>query len=230
MNKTHRLFEDDLPLLSDLTLRLGGVAEEAIGRCLRALMERDSELAQRVIAEDEISDRLELEIDHLCMEILARHQPMAGDLRFVVTVMRITPELERISDLASQVCERSLELNGEPRLAAVIDIPAMAERARTMLRRVLDALVQRDSRAAREIIQMDDELDRRMDQTFRILLTLMLEDNKVITRALRLMMVAKYLERIGDQVTNIAEQIVYLAEGRMIKHMGDAGLTPKPHP
>jgi phosphate transport system protein len=224
MDKLHRHFEEEIDLLRDKTVRLGGVADAAIAKAIAAFVRRDSDLAREVIAEDEVADRLELEIDHLALEILARHAPRAGDLRFVATVMRITPELERIADLASQVCERVIELNEEPVLLDAIDVPAMGDRARAMLQRALDALVQKDAQAARQIILMDDDLDRRMQQSFRILLTLMLEDPRTITRALRLMMVAKYVERMGDQVTNIAEQVVYMVEGRMIKHMGDAGI------
>ena len=220
----HRHFEDELETLSEKVIRLGGFADEAIGKALAALMDRDTEGAKKVIAADEEADRLEIEIDLLAMEILARHQPIAGDLRFVTTAMKITPDLERIADLAAQVAERAIELNDEPRLAAVIDLPAMAARARLMLRKALDAFVQRDAGLAREVLVLDDELDRRMDQAFRVLLTLMLENAKVITRALRLMMVAKALERMGDQVTNVAEMIVYMAEARVIKHMGDQGI------
>lgn len=220
----HRHFEDELALLADKVLRLGGFAEDAIGRGIQALMDRDSELARKVMSDDEQADRLEIEIDLLCAEILARHQPMASDLRFVMTAIKITPDLERIADLAAHVAERALELNDEPRLEAVIDLPAMASRSRAMLRKALDAFVRRDAAMAREVLAMDEDLDRRMDQAFRVLLTLMLENPKVITRALRLGIVAKYFERMGDQVTNVAEMIVYMAEGRMIRHMGEGGL------
>lgn len=224
MEKIHRHFEDELAQLSEKVVRLGAFADEAIGRGVQALMDRDSDLARRVIAEDEEADRLEIEIDLLCAEILARHQPIAGDLRFVTTAMKITPDLERIADLAAHVAKRALELNDEPRLEAVIDIPAMAAHARGMLRKALEAFVRRDAALAREVLGLDDVLDRHMDQSFRVLLTLMLENARVITRALRLMMVAKDFERMGDQVTNVAEMIVYMAEGRVIKHMGDQGL------
>jgi phosphate transport system protein len=152
------------------------------------------------------------------MEILGLQQPLARDLRFVITAMKITNDLERIADLATNVADRAIELNEEPQLKPFIDIPLMARRAQQMVRGALDAFVQRDPIAARAVIAMDDELDRRMEQVFRELLSFMMEDPRTTTRALRLMFVAKYFERMGDQATNIGEQIVFMAEGRVIKH------------
>jgi phosphate transport system protein len=163
-------------------------------------------------------DRFDLEIDQIGMGILGLHQPVARDLRFVITAMKITNDLERIADLCTNVAERAIELNGEPQLKPFIDIPLMARRAQQMVRGALDAFVQRDAAAARAVIAMDDELDHRMEQVFRELLSFMIEDPKTTTRALRLMFVAKYFERMGDQATNIGEQIVFMAEGRVIKH------------
>ena len=209
-----------LALLSEMILRLGGLAEEAIGKSVRALVDRDSNLAREVIGGDERVDALELEIDDLCMEILARHQPKARDLRFVATAMKITPDLERIADHAVNISERALELNDEPPLTALVDMPLLAARAQQMVRGALDAFVRHDARAAQEVIGRDVELNRRMEQVFRVLLSYMLDDPKTISRALRLTFVAKYFERIGDQATNICEQIVYMTEARVIKHGG----------
>ena len=218
MDKTHTHFQEQLDLLSEKLLRLGGMVEEAIGKSVRSLVERDSELARDVIANDREIDRLELEIDSLCMESLALHQPMARDLRFLATAMKITPDLERIGDHAVNISERAIELNAEPPLQPLIDIPLMARRAQEMVRGALDALVRQDGEAARAIIRMDDELDQRMEQIFRVLLSHMIENPETISRALRLTFVAKYFERIGDQATNICEQIVYMTEARVIKH------------
>jgi phosphate transport system protein len=220
MEKTARHFHEQLDLLSEKLLRLAGHVEEAIGRSVEALAERDSELARQVIARDAEADRLELEIDQLCMELLALQQPMAKDLRFIATAMKITPDLERIGDHAVNVCERAIELNQEPRLDSLVDLPRMARRAQEMVRLALDAFVQRDAAAARAVIAMDDALDTRMEQTFRELVSSMLKDQGNITRALRLAFVAKYFERIGDQATNICEQVVFMAEGEVIKHPG----------
>ena len=220
MERIQRNFQERLDLLSEKILRLGGLVEQAIGRSVRALVERNSELAREVIQDDSEVDRLELEIDELCMELLALQQPMARDLRFIATAMKITPDLERIGDHATNISERALEINNEPPLAPLIDISAMAHRAQEMVRGALDALVRRDADAARAVIAMDDELDARMVQVFRALLSYMIEDPGTISRALRLSFVAKYFERIGDQATNVCEQIVYMIDAQVIKHAG----------
>lgn len=218
MEKHHRHFEEKLDQISASILRMGGLVEEIIGRSLESLVERDSGLARSVIASDIEVDRLELEIDQLCMETLALQQPMARDLRLITTAMKIATDLERIADHAVNVCERAIELNEEPQLKPFIDIPLMARKAQEMVNGALDAFVKRDARAARSVIMRDDELDRRMGQIFRELLSYMLEDPQTISRALRLTFVAKYIERMGDQATNICEQVVYMAEGSVIKH------------
>ena len=218
MEKLQRHFEEQLDVLSEKVLVMGGLVEEAIGRSLACLVDRDSDLARKVIDDDARVDRLELEIDQICTEILGLQAPMARDLRFVTTAMKITTDLERIADLAVNVSERALELNDEPQLKPFIDIPVMARHAQAMVRGALDAFVQRDAAAARAVIALDDALDERMEQVFRELLSYMIEDQRTITRALRLVFVAKSFERIGDQATNVCEQVVYMAEGRVIKH------------
>jgi len=218
MQRTDQTFGGKLGELAELLLKLGGMAEQAIGRSVRSLVDRDSSLAETTIASDSAVDDLELLIDERCMELLALRQPLASDLRFITTAMKITPDLERIADYAVNISERALELNQEPPLTAVVDLPLMAQRAQEMVRGALDAFVRRDADAARAVIRMDDELDNRLEQTFRVLLSHMIEDPRTITRALRLTFVAKHFERIGDQATNICEQIVYMVEGRVIKH------------
>ena len=218
MEKMHRRFEDLLEVLAEKVLTMGGLVEEAIGRCVRALVDRDSDLARTVIEDDNRADKLELEIERLCMEILALQQPFARDLRFVTTAMKITTDLERIADIAVNISERAIELNEEPQLKPFIDIPVMARQAQAMVRGALDAFVQRDAASARAVITRDDDLDLRMEQVFRELVSFMIEDPHTITRALRLIFVAKSFERIGDQATNICEQVVYMAEGQVIKH------------
>lgn len=220
MERQHRHFEEKLDLLSEQILQMGGLVEDSIGRALEALVERNSDLARKVVEADKDVDRYELEIDRLCMEILALQQPMARDLRLITTAMKISTDLERIADLAVNVCERAMELNTEPQLKPFIDIPLMARQAQEMVHDSLDAFVKRDARQARQVILRDDELDSRMEQLFRELLTFMVEDPRTISRATRLTFVAKYLERMGDQATNICEQVVYMTEGRVIKHPG----------
>jgi phosphate transport system protein len=217
--RVQRHFEEVLDDLKEKVLRLGGLTEQAIGRAVRSLVDRDSELAKTVIAEDIDIDRLELEIDDLCVEALARFQPIARDLRFITTAMKITSDLERIADHACNISERALELNDEPVLKPLIDIPLMANRAQEMVRNSLDCFVRRDAEGARATIALDRELNVRMEQIFRELLSYMMEDPRNVSRALRLTFVAKYFERIGDMAKNICEQVVFMAEGEVIKHL-----------
>jgi len=220
LEKLERHFEKELERLTETILRLGSLAESAIGEALRALVERDPDIARRVIDHDEEMDQLELEVDHICTDLLALRQPIARDLRFIITALKIAPEIERIGDLAGNISERAIELAGEPLLKPFIDIPRMTAITSEMLKESLDAFIQRDADAARAVIGKDDEVDALMEQLFRELLSYMLEDPRTISRALRLMMVAKYLERMGDGATNICEMVVYLAEGRVIRHGG----------
>jgi phosphate transport system protein len=220
LEKLERHFERDLERLKETLLRLGSQAERAIEEALRSLTERNSDLARDLIARDEELDQLELEADQICTDLLALRQPIAGDLRFIVMALKIAPELERIGDLAGNVAERAIELAQEPQLKPLIDIPRMGAVARDMVRLSLDAFVRRDAAAARAVIAMDDEVDALMEQLFREVLSYMLEDARAIGRGLRLLMVAKYLERIGDGATNICEMVVYLVEGRVIRHGG----------
>lgn len=214
----HRHFDDKMDQLRNKLLRMATLVEEAISNSVRSLVERDSDLAQQVIENDDELDRLEIEVDRFCVELLGLQQPMARDLRFITTAIKINTDLERMGDLAANVSERALELNLEPPLKPYIDIPLMAERAQKMVRGALDAYFERNPEKARQVIEMDDELDDRMEQIFRELLSFMLEDPRTISRALPLTFIAKYLERIGDQATNICEQVVFMTEGTIIKH------------
>ena len=215
-----RHFDRDIERLKELLLRMGALVEEQIHESIRALLDRDSALAQKVIDADSEIDRMELEIDQHTIELIATMQPAAVDLRFVAAAMKITPELERIADLAGDVCERAIELNREPQLKPLIDIPRLARMAQDMVRQSLDAFVRRDTVLAREVIARDDEVDRVTEQSFRELLTYMLEDSRNISRAIRLTFIGKYFERMADGATNICEMVVYLAEGKVIKHSG----------
>ena len=158
-----RHFEQQLQALAAAVQRMGGLVEQAIGRSVEALVKRDAQFAQVVIDEDEAIDHLELEVDQLVMETLARYQLAARDLRFVTTAMKIVPDLERIADHAANVCERSIELSAEPPIKQLVDIPQMARRAQEMVRGALDAFIDRDPDAARAVIAMDDELDGQME-------------------------------------------------------------------
>ena len=213
-----RHFDKEIEHLKELLLRMGAMVEDAISESIRALLERDSVAAQRVIDSDTAIDQMELEIDQHTIELIAMMQPAAVDLRFVAAAMKITPELERVADLAVDVCERALELNREPPLKPLLDIPRLARVTQNMVRQALDAFVRRDAVLAREVIVRDDEVDLLTEQSFRELLTYMLEDSRNISRAIRLTFVGKYFERMADGATNICEMVVYLAEGKVIKH------------
>ena len=215
-----RHFDKDIAELTELLLRFGAMVEDSISHSIRALLERDTELAEQVIRRDDDIDKMELEIDAATLQLIAKMQPAAVDLRFVATIMKVTPDLERIGDLAVDVCERVIELNREPQLKPLIEIPRMARISQEMVRQALDAFVRRDAQLARQVIARDDEVDALTEKSFRELLTYMLEDSKNISRAIRLTFTGKYFERIADGATNIAEMVVYLVEGKVIKHAG----------
>ena len=216
-----RHFDREIEHLKELLLRMGAMVEEQISQSIRALLERDTAVAERVIAGDTEVDRMELEIDQHTIELIAVMQPAAVDLRFVAAAMKITPELERIADLAVDVCERAIELNREPQLKPLVEITRLAHMAQDMVRQALDAFVRRDPALAREVIARDDEADALTEQSFRELLTYMLEDSRNISRAIRLTFIGKYFERMADGATNICEMVVYLAEGKVIKHSNE---------
>jgi phosphate transport system protein len=215
---TQRHFDDELADLKTTLLRMAGLAEDQIDKALTALVTRDSALASQVIERDHQVNTLDVEIDEECIRLLALHQPAARDLRLVTTAMKISTELERISDLAENVSERTIELNEEPQLKPYIDIPLMGKMTRTMVKESIDAFVKDDSALARKVLADDDFVDDLMEQLFRELLSFMLEDTRTISRAIRLSFIAKYLERMADHATNIAELVVYLVEGKIIRH------------
>jgi phosphate transport system protein len=215
---TQRHFDEELAELKTKLLRMAGLAEDQIDKALTALVTRDTTLAHQVIERDHQVNALDVEIDEDCIRLLALQQPAARDLRLITTAMKLASELERISDLAENVCERSIELNEEPQLKPYIDIPRMGRWARTMVKESIDAFVKEDAKLARKVLQDDDFIDDLMGQLFRELLSFMLEDPRATSRAIRLTFIAKYLERMADHATNIAELVVYLVEGKIIRH------------
>ena len=214
----HRRLDDDLDVLRDRLLVLGGEAEAALGRSVYALTERDSKAAREVLDGDDRIDRLEVEIDRLCIDVLALRQPAARDLRFVISVAKITPILERVADHACNIARAALDLNDQPELKYNANLTRMAEVASDMLRGALDAFTQGDAAAARKVIERDDEIDRMYERVFRDLIDLMAEEPPAARRAARLLFVAKHLERVADYVTDICELTVYMAEAAVIKH------------
>jgi phosphate transport system protein len=217
---TDREYEAELRRLRERILLLGAKVEQAIADAVRSLVERDSELARRTIAGDSEIDRLEVETDGLCLQILARRQPVASDLRFLTIALKLVTDLERIGDLAVNVSERAIELNEEPPLKPYVDLPQMAEAAQGMVRAALDAFVAGDAERARAVIARDPTVDAWYAQIFRELLTYMMEDPRTIFRATRIQSVAKYLERVGDHATNLAEMVVFMVGGKDIRHGG----------
>ncbi len=213
-----RHFEEDFDKLKSKILMMGTLVEEQIRNALTALIERDEALARQVIENDHHVNTLDVEIDEMALDALVRYQPVARDLRFVTTAMKISTELERMSDLAENICERAIELNEEPQLKPYIDIPHMAERARIMVKESLDAFVKMDSSLARKVVQDDDFVDNLTEQLFRELLSFMIENPRTISRAIRLSFISKYIERIADHSTNVAELVVYMVEGKIIRH------------
>ena len=213
-----RHFDEELAALKSKLLQMGSLVEEQIQEALRALVNRDETLARKVINNDLRVNTMDVEVDEACLELLALYQPAARDLRFITTAMKISTELERMSDLAENICERAIELNEEPQLKPYIDIPQMAEKAMRMVWKALDAFVKWDSELAREVLKEDDDVDELTEQLFRELLSFMIENPATITRAIRLSFIAKYIERIADHATNIGELIVYMVEGRIIRH------------
>ena len=204
-----------LQMLQDEVLLMGGMVEKAIARALDALAHRDLAASEQVIREDDFIDRKRYDIEERCIDLIATQQPMATDLRILITMLQITVELERMGDYAEGIARISLLMGNEPTLKPLIDIPRMAEKASGMLHRALDALVNRDTVTAQQVCADDDEVDALYDQIYRELLLYMIEDPKTIRRATYLLWVSHDLERTADRATNIAERVVYLVTGKM---------------
>jgi len=212
------IFDKELDMLKERVLTLGTMVETAIRDSVRSLVERDSNLAREVIKKDHLVNALEVKIDEECVRLIALRQPMAGDLRFITTTMKITTDLERMGDLAVNIAERALELNEEPQLKPFKNIPKMAKITEEMVRDTLDAFVRGCSNLPYDVINRDDEVDDLTVTNFNELLALMLKDPRIIPLAVKRTYVAKYLERIADHTTNIAEMTIYMCKGKIIRH------------
>jgi phosphate transport system protein len=213
-----RHFHEELEALKQTLLAMGGLVEDQIRHVMQALVDRDDALATEVIERDRQVNAYDVEVDAQCVELLALHQPAAGDLRFITTAMKIVTDLERIGDQAVNIGQRVIELNREPQLKPYIDLPRMAARAQAMVKESLDAFVARDTELARRVRAEDDEVDALKEQIFRELLTFMMEDPRSIPRAIRLILISRCMERVADHATNIAEMVIYLVEGKMVRH------------
>ena len=213
-----RHIDPELADLKSQILRMGSLVESQIEGSIKALVDRDADLASQIIERDTLVNSLDVEIDENCMRLLALQAPAARDLRFVTTAMKISTELERMSDISENISERVIELNEEPQLKPYIDIPRMANWTMMMVRECLDAFVRSDAALARKVCADDDFVDNLTHQLFRELLSFMIENPATITRAIRLTFIGKSLERIADHATNIAELVIYMVEGKIIRH------------
>ena len=216
---TDKKYEEDLKKLREDILYMGGLVEDQIQKAVTSLVDRDSPLAEMIIQRDHEVNRLDVEIDDICIQLLALHQPAARDLRFITTALKITTDLERIGDMAVNICERALELNQEPQLKPYIDIPRMAQISQRMIHESLDAFVREDTELALKVCKDDQAVDDLNSQIFRETVSYMIEDPHTINRAMKVGFVSKYLERIADHATNIAEMVVFMVKGKSIRHV-----------
>ena len=214
-----RHFDEELEGLRKDVLRMGALAQEAIYKSIEALKNRDKEQAKAVIEADSKIDDLELAIDEKCIDLIARHQPLASDLRFITTGMKVNAELERIADLAVDICQRVLGIVDKPLLKPLIDIPKLSEVAQNMVRDSIDSFVKRDAELARKVVSSDSQADELRNRISDELINdYMARDPSTADRAVPLLLIARHLERICDHTTNIAEDVVYMVEAKVVRH------------
>ncbi len=218
VERVTRHFQDELEQLKARLLEMGGLAEEHVRLAVQGLVKRDRPVLDRVLVADEAVNRLHLEVDNRCFKLLALYQPMAADLRTIVSAVKINADLERVGDLAVNIAEAARRYAGHPPVKKLIDIPLMADIAQTMLRDALDSFVRRDVDLAQHVLDEDDRLDALKTQVFRELLTYMLQDPTTIEPALDLILVSRHLERIGDHATNVAEDVIFIVSARDVRH------------
>jgi len=217
------VFDQELAELRDNVLRMGSMVDTAIGRSIQALKQRDEALARQLVAEDEDINNLRFKIEEDCLGLIARQQPAARDLRFIVAAMNIVLDLERMGDHASGIATIVLRMEGQPPLKPLIDLPRMAQISQEMLRSSLDAFMSENAEEAMQITKRDSDVDNLYNQIFRELVTFMIEDPRTVTRAMYLLFCAHNVERIADRVTNICERVVFVATGRMKEIPSEAG-------
>jgi len=211
-------FQEELDSLKARLLEMGGLAEERVRTAIDALVRRDPALVVRVLEGDGPINQLHIEIDGRCVKLLALHQPMAVDLRVILSAVKINTDLERVGDLAINIAEAASRYLSHPPVKELVDIPRMAEIAHGMLRDALDSFVRRDTTLAQRVLDQDDDLDALKTQVFRDLLACMLRDPQTIEPALDLILVSRHLERIGDHATNIAEDVIFMVSAKDVRH------------
>jgi phosphate transport system protein len=218
-NERHiRHFQEELEQLKTRLLEMGGLAEDRLRLAVRGLVERDHALVERVLLGDTAINHLHIEIDDRCFKLLALHQPMAVDLRSIVSAVKINTDLERVGDLAVNIAEAAGRYLDHPPVKELIDIPRMADIAQSMLRDALDAYVRRDVTLAQSVLDRDDELDMLKTLVFRELLTHMLRDPATIEPSLDLVLISRHLERVGDHATNVAEDVIFMVSAKDVRH------------
>ena len=220
---SERAFDSELEDLNSQILKMGDLVSTSIYNCVEALKKRDESLSKEVIENDKNIDALELAINDTCITLLATRQPMAADLRFITTAMSIVTDLERMGDLSVDIAQKNLELIKWPLLKPLIDIPKLAETAKAMINESLDTFVKRDGERSGVILNMEREADHLRDLITDELMQMMMEDTQVVSRAVPLLLIARFLERICDHAMNIAEDVVYMVEARVLKHFDYKG-------
>jgi len=223
MEHTSKNYEHELKDLREKLLLMGGKVEEMINQAMSALIKSDASLARELIQEDQEINQLEKEIDGLCFSLLALRQPTASDLRFIIMSLKAVTDLERMGDLGVNIAERALELLQEPPLKPYIHLPILSQMSQKMMKEALDAFVTRDPALAQRVLSQDDGVDELTEKIFDDLLVLMKEDSKNVSRAVRLTFVAKYLERVADHATNVAEMVLFMLRGEDVRHQAFQG-------
>lgn len=218
-------YEKELQEVKESLLYMGAMTEKSIERAVNSLLERDSELAKQVMCDDDLIDRLDVEIEEKCIRLLALRQPAARDLRFITTAIKINGHLERIGDMAANIAEKAIMLNEIPQIKPYIDLPRMSVIARKMIHESLDSLVNEDENLARKVKADDAYIDQMNEQIFRELLTFMMEDPRKIHASLIIMQISKNLERISDHATGIADMVIYMITGQSVRHQPSCGTT-----
>lgn len=222
---TDREYEAELEAVRQQILHMAAHVESMIANATRALLQQDLDLARQTIGDDHKVNRLEVETDDLCLRILARRQPVASDLRFVTIALKMVTDIERIGDLAVDICERTLALRTKPPLAAYTVIERMAEISESMIRDAIDAFVNADPARAQDVVERDQQVDELYQSLCAEVVDVMRSDPKKVKRGIHVLSIAKFLERIGDHGTNLAEQVIFMVKGKDIRHVGKLGTT-----
>ena len=219
-----RRFDDQMASLQEELLLMSGRSEAIVRKAVESLQRRDPALAEQVLADDKVIDRMEIDIEERCVQLLALQQPLARDLRVITSALKISNDLERVGDHAVNIAESAMRLAGQAPIQPLADLPELAEKSVSMLRDAIDAFVREDADEARRLVRRDDEVDALHRRLFAELISRMIADPRQVQRSMAMVLVGRNLERIGDLATNVAEEVVFIAEARIIKHHADESL------